>query len=286
MKCRAGFGTGCWRPRCVCRPSAGPPARIAIATAARKPPSEATTPSRSIPGPCRPAKFGPRGLSSASRASTARKKSRRLIILPVVPCPIFEGGWRRAPTRSTVDCTGRAKIFLNVGGPGVGHGVIDLVFVISSGGRSIRGVVAQLTPPGAPRPATVVDRVDFWKVGRRTTTDILLTVTATRRANKSSGFALLDEEVLALIQRAQPLPSPPPEVGSSRIELQVPVAFLASPLSLTRCPASRPLPGVGGCRKPAQKFRPRLRRRIEFPVRRHRVRGAAAAASGFRRARE
>lgn len=42
---------------------------------------------------------------------------------------------------------------------------------------------------------------------------------------KSSGFELLDEEVLALIQRAQPVPSPPPEVGGNRIELQVPVAF-------------------------------------------------------------
>jgi periplasmic protein TonB len=43
--------------------------------------------------------------------------------------------------------------------------------------------------------------------------------------NKSSGFELLDEEVLALIQRAQPVPAPPPEVGGSRIELLVPVAF-------------------------------------------------------------
>ncbi len=43
--------------------------------------------------------------------------------------------------------------------------------------------------------------------------------------SKSSGFELLDDEVLALIQRAQPVPSPPPEVGGNRIELQVPVAF-------------------------------------------------------------
>ena len=43
--------------------------------------------------------------------------------------------------------------------------------------------------------------------------------------NKSSGFGLLDDEVLALIQRAQPLPSPPPEIGGERIELLVPVAF-------------------------------------------------------------
>jgi len=43
--------------------------------------------------------------------------------------------------------------------------------------------------------------------------------------NKSSGFELLDDEVLALIQRAQPVPSPPPEVAGDRIELLVPVAF-------------------------------------------------------------
>ena len=43
--------------------------------------------------------------------------------------------------------------------------------------------------------------------------------------NRSSGFELLDDEVLALIQRAQPLPSPPAEVTGDRIELQVPVAF-------------------------------------------------------------
>jgi protein TonB len=42
---------------------------------------------------------------------------------------------------------------------------------------------------------------------------------------QSSGFELLDDEVLALVQRAQPVPSPPPEVAGDRIELLVPVAF-------------------------------------------------------------
>ncbi len=64
------------------------------------------------------------------------------------------------------DCTGRSTVFLNVGGQGVGHGVIDLAFVISNGGSSIHGVVAHLTPPGSPNPPpTIIDRVDFWKVG-------------------------------------------------------------------------------------------------------------------------
>jgi periplasmic protein TonB len=43
--------------------------------------------------------------------------------------------------------------------------------------------------------------------------------------NRSSGFELLDDEVLALIQRAQPMPAPPPEVLGDRIDLVVPVAF-------------------------------------------------------------
>jgi periplasmic protein TonB len=43
--------------------------------------------------------------------------------------------------------------------------------------------------------------------------------------SKSSGFELLDDEVVALIERAQPVPSPPPEVSGNRIELLVPVSF-------------------------------------------------------------
>jgi protein TonB len=45
------------------------------------------------------------------------------------------------------------------------------------------------------------------------------------RLERSSGFPLLDEEVLALVQRAQPLPPPPAEVAGDRFELVVPVAF-------------------------------------------------------------
>jgi periplasmic protein TonB len=42
---------------------------------------------------------------------------------------------------------------------------------------------------------------------------------------KSSGFDALDEETLALIHRAEPLPAPPPEVMGDPIELVVPVQF-------------------------------------------------------------
>jgi protein TonB len=43
--------------------------------------------------------------------------------------------------------------------------------------------------------------------------------------SRSSGFALLDEEVLALIQRAQPLPALPAEVPGATVQLVVPIAF-------------------------------------------------------------
>jgi len=42
---------------------------------------------------------------------------------------------------------------------------------------------------------------------------------------KSSGVAALDEEVSELIQRAQPLPAPPPEVPGAQITLTLPVQF-------------------------------------------------------------
>ncbi|HWB52479.1 MAG TPA: TonB family protein [Stellaceae bacterium] len=46
---------------------------------------------------------------------------------------------------------------------------------------------------------------------------------------KGSGFTLLDEEVLALVRRAEPLPPPPPEVPGATIELTVPVQFSLRP---------------------------------------------------------
>jgi hypothetical protein len=64
------------------------------------------------------------------------------------------------------DCTGSQEIDLNVPNvpAGTSHGVIHNAFVISNGGRSIHGVVAEITPPGATSPAASLTRVDFWKV--------------------------------------------------------------------------------------------------------------------------
>ncbi|WP_230533547.1 energy transducer TonB [Microvirga roseola] len=41
----------------------------------------------------------------------------------------------------------------------------------------------------------------------------------------SSGSSALDREALAMIQRASPLPAPPPQVAGARIDLMVPVRF-------------------------------------------------------------
>jgi periplasmic protein TonB len=45
------------------------------------------------------------------------------------------------------------------------------------------------------------------------------------RIARSSGSALLDEETLALLQRALPLPSPPPQMRGAQIAVTVPIRY-------------------------------------------------------------
>lgn len=45
------------------------------------------------------------------------------------------------------------------------------------------------------------------------------------RLERGCGFSRLDDEALALLDRAQPLPLPPPEIEGDRIELVVPIQF-------------------------------------------------------------
>jgi len=45
------------------------------------------------------------------------------------------------------------------------------------------------------------------------------------RVQKSSGHAVLDEEVEAMIQRASPLPAAPPEIQDTRLEFEIAVDF-------------------------------------------------------------
>jgi protein TonB len=47
------------------------------------------------------------------------------------------------------------------------------------------------------------------------------------RISRSSGSSLLDREALALLERAQPMPPPPPEVHDSELSLVAPVRYNA-----------------------------------------------------------
>ena len=63
------------------------------------------------------------------------------------------------------DCTGSAVINLNVPSTPFPHGVIQIVFVISGGGRHIHEVVSAFTPPGFTTPQPTQTSADDWKVG-------------------------------------------------------------------------------------------------------------------------
>jgi hypothetical protein len=62
------------------------------------------------------------------------------------------------------DCTGSAVINLNVPNTPFPHGVIQIEFVISGGGRHIHEVVSKFTPPGFTTPQPTQTSADDWKV--------------------------------------------------------------------------------------------------------------------------
>ena len=62
------------------------------------------------------------------------------------------------------DCTGSMVINLNVPGAPPPNGVIQIMFVISDGGRHIHEVVSQLTPPFSSGPVPAQTSGDDWKV--------------------------------------------------------------------------------------------------------------------------
>ena len=65
------------------------------------------------------------------------------------------------------DCTGSMVINLNVPNvpSGTSSGVIDIMFVISDGGRHIHEVVSENTPPGPTGPLHPTQTsADDWKV--------------------------------------------------------------------------------------------------------------------------
>ena len=62
------------------------------------------------------------------------------------------------------DCTGNMVINLNAPVTSGSTGVINIMFVISNGGRHIHEVVSEFTPPGASGPVSNQTSADDWKV--------------------------------------------------------------------------------------------------------------------------
>ena len=62
------------------------------------------------------------------------------------------------------DCTGSMEINLNVPNTPFPHGLLEIRFVISDGGRHIHEVVAEFTPPGFTTPQPTQTSADDWKV--------------------------------------------------------------------------------------------------------------------------
>src|SRR6516164_11195459 len=62
------------------------------------------------------------------------------------------------------DCTGSMVINLNAPVTSGSTGVINIMFVISDGGRHIHEVVSEFTPPGSSAPQPTQTSADDWKV--------------------------------------------------------------------------------------------------------------------------
>jgi len=81
-----------------------------------------------------------------------------------VPAEFAPPGQERGTYTVNPDCTGSMVINLNVPGSPPPNGVIEILFVISDGGRHIHEVVSQLTPPFSSAPEPVQTSADDWKV--------------------------------------------------------------------------------------------------------------------------
>jgi hypothetical protein len=81
-----------------------------------------------------------------------------------VPAQFAPPGQERGTYSVNADCTGSMVINLNTPGAPPPNGVIEILFVISDGGRHIHEVVSQLTPPFSSAPEPVQTSADDWKV--------------------------------------------------------------------------------------------------------------------------
>jgi hypothetical protein len=69
------------------------------------------------------------------------------------------------------DCTGSDVLNLNVPGTPPPHGVIQVMFVISDGGRHIHEVVSEFIPPEFTEPQPTQTSADVWKVASERETE-------------------------------------------------------------------------------------------------------------------
>ena len=81
------------------------------------------------------------------------------------PVEFAPPGQERGTYTVNPDCTGSMVIHLNAPVPTGSTGVINILFVISDGGRHIHEVVSELIPPGSTTgPEAVQTSADDWKV--------------------------------------------------------------------------------------------------------------------------
>ena len=81
-----------------------------------------------------------------------------------VPAEFAPPGQETGTYTVNSDCTGSMVINLNAPVTSGSTGVINIMFVISDGGRHIHEVVSEFTPPGASGPVSGQTSADDWKV--------------------------------------------------------------------------------------------------------------------------
>jgi hypothetical protein len=94
------------------------------------------------------------------------KFTQRDYIGDSVPTEFAPKGQETGTYQVNSDCTGSMVINLNVPHvpPGLSSGVINILFVISDGGRHVHEVVSQFTPPFSSGPVPTQTSADDWKV--------------------------------------------------------------------------------------------------------------------------
>jgi hypothetical protein len=80
------------------------------------------------------------------------------------PADFSKPGQENGTYQVNPDCTGSMVIHLNAPVTMGSTGLINILFVISDGGRHIHEVVSSFTPPGAPGPVPTPTNADDWKV--------------------------------------------------------------------------------------------------------------------------